>query len=162
MEERDKAELLLSCVFASLVLCLYVWYLNDPPGCVTPKDDICHWSHSWTSYIGPCKVGGQKIGHLQELNHTVLARNSILVITIPIPNNVRVVHPLIIYTGYAKQFYFPNMPKDCDYVYLTREQHYLKPVPWEHCWEFGLVKRDYNRDLVLIRGQTEPHNTCIF
>jgi len=136
-----------------ILVIAYGWYTAEVP---VYDNDACLWSRSWTSYVGPCQSGGDPIS--PELNDTIVPQNSMLVITIPI--NARIKHQLTIYTGQAKQVYFPEVSYHYDYVYIRfpdrpRDKYVI-------CTGDGYVERNQHHDLVLKLGdRSKPQNVCI-
>lgn len=84
-----------------------------------------------------------------------------LVITVPTNMIFENLYLNIVYSGYAKQYYFPNISDDYDYVFFESSERYIGPSKnyARHCVGYGY----FNYKLMYITRDrvAESANACI-
>lgn len=140
-----------------VVMILALWYFqNDCPGCVCYdqvcpdcicpdkicpelscppiiQESICMVVRSSMIVIQPCYMGGMDISNRTKIDRDFLDsknvdRSPTLVITIPVSIQFDNSYARVVFAGYARQYYFPNINERFSYVISNVPIAYIKQL----------------------------------
>lgn len=141
-----KLKTLVPNIGTLVVMILALWYFQDRscPDCICYDRpcpelscppmlsyDVCMVRKSYGIVIQPCYMGGLNISHVRKIDRDFLDskyvdRNSTLVITVPVNIQFDNSYSRVVFSGYARQYYFPNINERFSYVVSEVPIDYIK------------------------------------